>query len=232
MLRPLPKEQMEYAQADTHFLLELRDQLEVELEEQGLKEEALEIFEHESQVRVPQREFDPDKFWGIRGARKLKPEALAILKVLYAKRDELACVRNWPVFKVVGNNAMLQIASTMPENRKELGKINGISPRILDRFGADLLRCVRIGKEQDPPTPPKRGPRKEAAVVDRYERLTQWRKETAQERGVESDVILSRDAMWAIANENPVTLSDFSCISAMGPHRIEKYGAKILDEIQ
>ena len=232
MLRPLPREQLEYAQADTHFLLELRDQLAAELELNGLLTEAHEIFAHEAQVRVPPREFDPDKFWGLRGARKLKPQALAILKILYAKRDELACERNWPLFKVIGNNAMLEIASKMPKTRKELLLIHGVSPRIADRFGSTLLKCVKEGKNAPPPKPPQRGPRKKPEVVDRYERLTQWRKETAQERGVESDVILSRDAMWAIANHNPATLADFSDITALGPHRIEKYGAKILAEIQ
>ena len=232
MQRPLPPEQIEYARADTHFLLELRDQLAAELELNGHMEEALETFSLESQVNVPEREFDPDKFWTVRGARKLKPQALAILRLLYIKRDELARERNWPVFKVISNSTMLQVASKMPRNRKELRSIQGISPRILDRFGAIFLDCVEEGREQKPPKPPKRGPRKAPEVVERFERLSQWRKEMAQERGVESDVIISRDAMWAIANENPSSIADFSAITSIGPHRIEKYGARILAEIQ
>jgi ribonuclease D len=64
-------------------------------------------------------------------------------------------------------------------------------------------------------------------VVDRYELLRAWRRDRGQARGVESDIILSRDAMWAIAHENPQTREALAAI--LGPWRLKTYGEELLD---
>ena len=46
-------EQLAYAQTDTHYLLQLRDDLEAKLAEMGRLEEAQEIFVEQSTVRLP-----------------------------------------------------------------------------------------------------------------------------------------------------------------------------------
>lgn len=50
----------------------------------------------------------------------------------------------------------------------------------------------------------------------------------AQARGVESDVIISRDAIWAIAEANPRTLDELAALSLLGPWRMQKYGEEIV----
>jgi ribonuclease D len=56
-------------------------------------------------------------------------------------------------------------------------------------------------------------------VRDRYELLHQWRKTRAKARGVESDVIIPRDALWELARRNPRTTEALETIETLGPWR-------------
>ena len=65
-------------------------------------------------------------------------------------------------------------------------------------------------------------------MQDRYDRLHTWRKERAKKRGVESDVILPRTALWDLARRPPRTRDDLAQIADFGPWRRETYGEEIL----
>ena len=65
-------------------------------------------------------------------------------------------------------------------------------------------------------------------VQDRYDRLHTWRKNRAKLRGVESDVILPRTALWDLARRPPRTRADLAQIADFGPWRRETYGEEIL----
>ena len=66
-------------------------------------------------------------------------------------------------------------------------------------------------------------------MSSRYDKLHLWRKERARARGVESDVIISRDALWELARKNPRCAADLAQISLLGPWRRENYGGEILE---
>lgn len=229
--RPLTADQLVYAQADTHYLLRLRDDLEGLLKEKGRFEEALEIFGEVEHVRVPDRDFDPDGFWYIRGARDLPPHGLAILRELYLWRDSEAHRRDRPPFKIIGNEALLRLAAAQPTTAEALRKLEGFPQTLAARYETKLLDAVATGLKASPPRPPTAPSRQPQNVLERYERLQQWRKSRARARGVESDVILSRDSMWVIAQRNPRTMEDLAGLAALGPHRLKMYGEAILAEL-
>ncbi|MGQ0601295.1 MAG: HRDC domain-containing protein, partial [Anaerolineales bacterium] len=64
---------------------------------------------------------------------------------------------------------------------------------------------------------------------ERYERLRQWRKQKAQARGVESDVILPREALWEMARRPPRTLPELQQLEHLGPWRRATYGTELLE---
>ncbi len=45
---------------------------------------------------------------------------------------------------------------------------------------------------------------------------------------LESDVIMPRDALWAIAQSNPRTLDALTALEVMGPWRLAAYGQELL----
>ncbi|MBI2433077.1 MAG: HRDC domain-containing protein [Candidatus Hydrogenedentes bacterium] len=229
--RPLSHEQLEYAYKDTHYLLQLRDDLAVKLEAAGLMEEAREIFAREADVRVPERLFDPDGFWRLRGVRELPPQAQAIVAALYLFREEEAKRRNLPPFKIFTNDVIIVVARHAPRSLKELNAVPSIPGAVKRHYAAEMLRLVAESSQGPAPHPPRRSNRVSAAVLDRYDKLQRWRKETAQQRGVESDVILTRETMWALAQTRPTTLEELAQIPTLGPHRLALYGALILEEL-
>lgn len=229
--RPLTPGQMVYAQADTHYLLSLRDHFAGMLSEAGKLEEAHEIFTSATRVRVPERIFDPEDFRRLRGARDLAPREQAVLRELFVLREAEAARRDVPPFKVLNNEALVALAIAQPTELEAVGRTHGVGARTRDRLGRPIVEAVRRGLEAPLPQRPPRRPRRDQAVADRYERLQEWRKAHARARGVESDVILTRDAMWAIAEDNPRTIDDLADITALGPRRLSMYGEEILDQL-
>lgn len=224
--RPLSPAALAYAQADTHFLLALRDRLAQRLEEEGRIQEAQEIFAEQSQVEPASLAFDPDSFWTMNGTRTLSPQGKAILRALTIYRDQQAAQRNRPHFKILQDRTLMEIARAAPQQKDDLARIQGMSSGQMKRYGRDILRLVRQNRGASAPYRPKRKPRLPQDVLDRYDLLRGWRKEKGAERGVESDVILSRDALWALARKNPQSREELNGI--LGPWRAAAYGDEIL----
>ncbi len=227
-VRPLPAEQLCYAQLDTHYLLELRDHLHDELVERGYLEEAREYFDDLTQTLPAHKDFDPDGFWRIRMPKDLEGYKLAVLRELYMWRERIAEKRDVPPFKVLHNSALVSIARDIPRRFTDLRRIKGLSRRIVDRYGKAILRVVERGEQEPTPTRKSRPAAPDAAILARYDALHEWRKQKAFDRGVSSDIILSKGALWALAHKVPQTHADLARISEIGPYRREKYADEIL----
>jgi len=230
--RPLTAGHLEYAQIDTHYLLRLRDIFVARIEEAGRMNEAREIFANACRPKISERVFSPDDFWRLKGARELKPRAQAILKALFVFRENEAQRRDLPPFKVLPNHLLIECAAAAPEDRRALSKLPSVSPKLFDRFGDKLLKVINAARNAELPEYPRRGTKRtDPAVVARYDRLFQWRKELAQKRGVESDVILHRNTLWEIAHANPESRDVLAGIKGIGPQRLDLYATDILSTL-
>ncbi len=229
--RPLSPEQLIYAQNDTHYLLDFRDRLWAELEEAGRGAEAIEIFAEQTHVNLPNIDFDPNGFWSITGAFDLPSKKQTILKALYIFRDKQAKRRDQPHFKVFNDRTLFEIADLDPYSLDEMRHAHGMSGGQLKRYGSRLLSIIAQARKQPPPPPRKKKKRPSDDVVERYDKLHNWRKIKAQARGVESDVIISRDALWSIARENPKSDDQLAKIPFVGQWRADRYGSEIIELI-
>ena len=226
--RPLTEPQLVYAQADTHFLIRLRQHLAEQLTQNNQMAEATEIFIEHSRVHPNNNEFNPDSFWSISGATRLPPSSQAVLKALHVYRNQEAQQRNQPLFKIFSDRTLLELARNLPHQQSDLRLIHGMSSGQIHRYGQTILRIIRENEKGPSPRRPRRQPRLPDDVVTRYEKLHNWRKERGIARGVESDVIMSREALWAFARANPKTLAELEAVDALGPWRLRTYGADIL----
>ena len=229
--RPLSAGELAYAQKDTHYLPALRDRLAAELAARGLMAEALETFAEQSRVKMPHNGFDPDAFWHLNGVFDMSPTQQAALKALFIFRDREARRRNAPHFKVLGDQTLLEIATRLPTRLSEMDGIHGMTDGQQQRYGRQMLALIAEARQADAPQPPPRPPRPPDAVLIRYDKLHRWRKNRAQARGVESDVIISRDALWAIAQANPRTVDELAALDALGPYRLGQYGEEIIRQL-
>ena len=226
--RPLLPPQLRYAQCDTHYLFQLREQMQAGLEQGGHEEEAFEAFEYQiSSIRPKNGLFDPQSMWDISGVKYLQPRQKATLHALTIFRDEEAQKQNLPHFKIMGNKTMLALAQAQPRTLAQLPHIEGMGPNLIRRYGSAILRVVEAAQKEPVPNKPARA-RLPEAVQDRYDRLMEWRKKRGVVRGVESDVIVSREALLALAKANPQTTAELAAVAELPPWRRQVYGAEIL----
>ena len=66
------------------------------------------------------------------------------------------------------------------------------------------------------------------AVEERYEKLRAWRKQRAEARKVEVQVIAPNAVLLAIAKAAPQTLETLGAVEGMDTFRIDQYGAEML----
>jgi ribonuclease D len=227
--RPLTAEQLDYARLDTHYLGALRDTQLQALTAAGRWPEAQEEFERLARVRSDQD--NPASggaaFWRIKGARDLMPAQAAILRALHAYREQQAERIDRPPFKVMGEATLLELARRAPRRVEDLQGLPGLTPEQIRRHAPGLLRAIEQGRH----APPERAPadaREPDDVIERYDRLHMWRRDKARGRGVESDVILPRAALWELARRLPRTHGELVDITDIGPWRRQTYGEEIL----
>lgn len=237
--RPLTAEQLDYARLDTHYLLALRERQVEALTQAGGWAEAHEEFERLSRLGGDEnagpglptealgRTWDPAAFWRVKGARELGPGQSAVLQAVFAYREQQAERIDVPPFKVMGEATLLELARRAPRTAADLQAVAGMTPDQVRRYGQGLLAAIEAGLtapgQQMPPVA-----RESDEVRDRYDRLHTWRKNRAKARGVESDVILPRTALWDLARRPPGSLSDLEQVADFGPWRREQYGREIL----
>lgn len=229
--RPIPPAMLAYARIDTHYLIELRNRLRAQLIQKGLFELAEEDFARLTQVSAPDNDTDNLSCWRLIGRSSLAPEQCAVLQALIEYRDAQARKANLPHFKVLSNQALVEIAQACPSSAAELASLPHLSARQRERHAAGLLQAVRLGLTRRPPAKPVNH-RPDEAVLARLDRLKEWRKVTARSLEVESDVILPKDIAEQIAIANPRTLGELKPIMKTTPWRFRQYGEKILEILE
>jgi len=224
--RPLSLDELNYARLDTHYLLELRDLLHAELEEVDRWKLAHEEFSRLCQVNG-HAENGCAAWQRVRGTQEFTDRELTILQELCRWREAQAKRMNRPVFKVIGERTLVSVAQAAPQRYDQLVEA-GLTMRQMDIYASDILAAVRRGMQAGPVRRPV-SPRPDEAFLRRLDALRQWRKSAARKMGVESDVVLPRPFMQAIAEENPKNLAALAEVMPDSPWRLEKYGDKILE---
>ena len=225
--RPLTKEQIHYARLDTHYLFALRDVLEDEL----IKKDRL-MFAKEDFIRAclphdePKQKVNGES-WGRFAARKdLSLRELTILAYLCKWRDREAEKLNRPPYKVIMDDVFVLMSKNPPVNKVDLSGM-GLSEKQINLWGDGVLAAIRRGMEA-PLVERKQIEAKNDAVLRRLEKLKLWRKNLGLEMGVESDVILPKPYVSALAENPPMNAAELAQLMKDSPSRVEKYGAQIL----
>ncbi len=201
--RPLNDRQKAYAAADVLHLIPLRKLLQGELEKNERLEWAQEEFEVVSHRSREPREFDPQDFWGLKGARDLEPQQAAVLRELYIMRDERARAADLPPFRIVSDATLVALTMRSPRDNSDFEGIKGFTPLVRRRIGAQVLNAVKRGLTRREPRPPKQpraqGRRRTAAFKARVDRLRAWRKARSADLGLDPGVLFPQSTLEALA---------------------------------
>jgi ribonuclease D len=142
--RPLSPDQIAYAALDTHFLLPLAEGLRAELGEKGEADAALQEFERIAAVEPRQRLFDQEGWRRLKGARELDSAGKAVLRALWIAREARASEADRPPFKVLAEQAMLEIAKRRPEGAEALARVPGLTPQVMRRMGDAIREALEL----------------------------------------------------------------------------------------
>jgi ribonuclease D len=229
--RPLPRDMLDYARLDTHYLIPLRDMLANELIEKELTAFATEDFARLGTVQHNNHRANRPAWERISGVQKLSESQIAILDQLCQWREKTAERLDRPPFKVMSDDRLLALATNAPSNRAGLAEA-GLTNLQVERFGAGVLQAIRQGEDAEPIRYQHNHTRPPEAILHRMERLKEWRKQKAAGMGVESDIVLPRGHMAAIAEQGPRTPEELQAMMADLPWRYRLFGEEILTTIR
>ena len=144
--RPLPPEQLTYAEGDVRYLLDLRSTMITLLEERGRLDWAVE--ECSQVVAGRRRDVVPEEAWWKAGnVRKLTGRSRGVAQEVAAWRERTAAELDRPKRSVLSDLALLTIAQRPPRTRHELERLRGVDARHLAKgAGAAILEAVDRGR--------------------------------------------------------------------------------------
>ncbi|MEO8036120.1 MAG: ribonuclease D [Acidobacteriota bacterium] len=218
-MRPLTPEMLDYAATDTRHLAALQAVLRGELEALGRWPWAEEEFGRLEGVRYRESDEDDEPFRRLKGIGGFDRRTLGVIRELHRWRDGLARAADRPPFKIIGNDAIIEIAREKPASRAELEKIKAVSRFHSGRHGAELVAMVRRALDLPEADLPEKGESKswirDRALEARIERLKKARDKVAKELKLDVSLLAPRHILTAVAALEPRQVSDLDQIPAM-----------------
>jgi ribonuclease D len=143
--RPLTRQQLSYAYDDVRHLLPLWRQITRRLDKLGRADWAAEEFRaltRRALVENPAVE----RWRKLRGLGSLDRRRLAVVRELFAWREEVAERQNRPARTVVRDDLVVEIARRLPQRERDLTVLRGLPRQDLDA----ILKAVQRGREAPP----------------------------------------------------------------------------------
>jgi ribonuclease D len=236
--RPLSERQVSYARLDTRFLAALMDAQAPEL----AARERLMILEGEcarlERIVPASNAFNADDYVKLKGARTLDPHGQRRLRELFAERQRVAEEVDLPLFKVLGNESLVEIARVDPRSESDLARVPAVSPkqarRLWDAVAKALDRAEDLGPITQPPRPsPKDGePQFDELEYELHERLKQWRRTRAEQLGLDSALVINRHVLARLAQRKPVDDAALVATEGLLGWQVNLFGPELLDVVR
>ena len=147
--RPLTRLQIAYAFDDVRHLLPLWEKLSNQLAELGRMEWAREEFGRLLAQAAPEQP-DLERWRRLRGLGSLDRRRLAVVRDLYAWREETASRINRPARAIVRDDLLIEIAKRNPSRERDLHVIRGLPRRDLGAIVEVVQRARALPAEQCP----------------------------------------------------------------------------------
>lgn len=204
-MRPLTPDMLEYAAMDTRYLIPLADKLRAELIAAGRWDWAKEEFERLETIRFRESSEDEEPWRKLKNLGNLDRRALAIVRDLYAWRDKLAREADRPPFKIIANDALLEIAKEKPQKIGDLATYKSVSQYHRTRYGKALVDIVKRAMQLSEDELPERNEPKawirDKALENRINQLKRVRDKKATELKIDPGLLAPRHVLTAIAEK-------------------------------
>ncbi len=238
--RPIPEDWLAYAALDVERLTDLREWLIEQLTAAGkldwAHQEFTHLVEHANDPPHPRQ----DPWRRVSGLHALRtPAALAIVRELWAVREELAAAEDRAPGRVVPDRAITELAARLEKEAKprltraDLRTVRGFTNRVANRHETEWLaaldRAAALTRAELPPrhsTPegppqPRSWERRWPASFERFNRVRPALIELAAELELPVENLLSPDHLRRLLWDSPDT-TDAEAVAA----RLAELGAR------
>jgi ribonuclease D len=230
--RPLPEAMIAYAAEDVKYLLPLARSLQKELKHKGRLSWVEEECTYLSRVRAANTDSGP-LFPGFKGAGKLGPRGLAVLEELLRLRKKYGRQQDRPLFRIIGNKAILALAEMRPQSLKRLQKIEVLGTKQIDRYGKEVIaainKAMQIPVKDLPKYPRKTAPHVPAIVAKRVNQLRTWRDDLAKQLQIDPAIICTKALISAIAVQRPLTAGSLLKMKELKNWQAAEFGSDIIE---
>lgn len=155
--RPLTPHQIRYAYDDVRFLIPLYQRLKGKLEKLKRLDWADEEFARLATIAADEAPNNLERWRKVKGTSSLHPKQLAVLRELFAWRQERAEVLDRPARTLIRDEIMVDIIKRDPKSAADLQGMRGlgVARRDLEGLVAAIERGRRTPNDQWPKAPPK-----------------------------------------------------------------------------
>ncbi len=231
-VRPLTPQQISYAQMDTHYLPALRDLLVERLIAAERWEEAQDAFLQLAKLDADDRTPNARSFWQMKVSHAIDLQHTGVLEALWEWREREAQRLNRPPFKVLGDDALAEVAQARPTRSADLRALRHVNQQQAARYGEGLLAAVRAGGTRPLPDLPRPTHRPELMLSprdqNRFERLRRWRTEKARARGVAPEIVFSNDTLLEMVQRDLQNEAELRAVPGVGTWKAGYYGPEVL----
>lgn len=234
-MRPLTEDMLDYAAQDTLYLIELSQKLRAALEKKGRWAWAQEEFDRLEGTQWEAEDSDT-AFLRIKGARDLTRRELARLRELVPWRDGIARSQDRSTFRVLTNEALLDLARRNPPSVAELAALRGLNSRLVEQRGREIVEALARGSrvaEADLPRFPKAARwDRDPDFDDLVSRLKRVRDEAAQRLELDPGVLCARERLEAVVRKRPKKMEDLAALPELRRWQVEVLGADFLKALR
>jgi ribonuclease D len=231
--RPLSTDMANYAAHDTAHLLQLADCLRAKVNELGRSGWVAEECALVAVNRMAEKGEGP-LFLHCKGAGKLQRRNLAILEQLLQLRDSQARELDRPPFKVMSSESLLIIAERQLRTVHEMSDVQGLTPRVLKRYGRQLEAAVQRGLElpegQLPRFPRSKG-EPNPGIKARIAQLKKWREQLSTELELATGLLAPNWLLERIAEQRPDSMEQLAAVPGIRRWQLSVWGTALLRKL-
>ncbi|WP_424211266.1 HRDC domain-containing protein [Streptomyces sp. BI20] len=227
--RPLPEPWLRYAALDVELLVDLRDELEKELDRQGKLDWAHQEFDAIASAPPPPPRKDPwRRTSGMHKVRRRRQ--MAVVRELWEARDRIAQRRDVSPGKVLGDAAIIEAALSVPPNAHALAALPGFGTRMgrrqLDTWMAAVERARALPENELPqpgtgaagPPPPRAWADKDPAAAARLSAARAGIAEVAERLNLPQENLITPDTVRRVCWEPPTRVDADALGATLAAH--------------
>lgn len=231
-VRPLSPAMIAYAATDTRYLPALRDTLLADLDRLGRTAWVREECELLTGVEWAPAEPPETAFLRLKGARTLDRRGLAVLRELFVWREGTAAAMDRALFRVLGNEALLALATERPRTAADIGRMRGVGRSLVASHGDALVAAIERGlalpAEELPRIVRRPRPKPDPAFDARLEPLRAARVSLSARLQLQPGVLCPNTTLEAIARRGPRTPDELREVEGVRRWQVDAIGAELL----